>query len=195
MHICSFALLAKINNIEQLRQEVDTLPENAWLPHVNKLDYQGHWDVMPLRCAVAHQTAHPILQAFAIQMDTQWRDLPILDTCPGIVNLLDSLACTVKSVRLMRLQPHSKIKPHRDIGLSIEQDEARLHLSLQTNDKLHFMVNDQLVPMVAGELWYMNADQIHSVENHGTEARINLVIDCAANTWLKELINAAKITP
>jgi hypothetical protein len=54
-------------------------------------------------------------------------------------------------------------------------------------------VNDQLVPMVAGELWYMNADQIHSVENHGTEARINLVIDCEANAWLKESIDTAKI--
>jgi hypothetical protein len=79
------------------------------------------------------------------------------------------------------------------MGLSIEQGEARLHLSLQTNDKLHCIVNDQLVPMVAGELWYMNADQIHSVENHGTEARINLVIDCEANAWLKESIDTAKI--
>jgi hypothetical protein len=100
---------------------------------VNKQDYQGAWDLVPLRCAAEHQVAHPILQAFAIQTDSLWHDLARLDACPSIVTLLDSLACPVKLVRLMRLQPNSKIKPQRDIGLSIEQGEARLHLSLQTN--------------------------------------------------------------
>jgi quercetin dioxygenase-like cupin family protein len=44
------------------------------------------------------------------------------------------------------------------------------------------------VPMRAGELWYINADQEHSVQNLGEEDRINLVMDCAANDWLYKAI-------
>ena len=44
--------------------------------------------------------------------------------------------------------------------------------------------------MEAGELWYFNADQIHEVYNRGGEDRINLVIDCVVNDWLREEILA-----
>jgi aspartyl/asparaginyl beta-hydroxylase (cupin superfamily) len=92
----------------------------------------------------------------------------------------------------MRLHAGAEIKPHRDQGLCLEQGEARLHLPLQTNEQLNFYVDDKRVPMQAGDLWYINADQVHWVENKGQNARINLVIDCEVNTWLRELINAAK---
>ena len=86
----------------------------------------------------------------------------------------------------MRLKAGAEIKPHRDYGLSLEYGEARLHLSLQTSDKIYFYVNHQRVPMNAGELWYINADQEHAVQNLGNEDRINLVVDCVANDWLRE---------
>jgi mannose-6-phosphate isomerase-like protein (cupin superfamily) len=190
MDICSFALLMRVVNLDALQQELNSLPENAWQPHVNKRYYHGSWDVLPLRCALSHQDAHPILQSFMIQESPHWHDLPQLKACPSILALIASLACPVKSVRLMRLHPNSHIMPHRDKGLCAERGEARLHLPIQTHHKLRFLVNDETVPMEAGELWYINADQTHSVENNGSQACINLVIDCEANTWLKELIYA-----
>jgi hypothetical protein len=42
--------------------------------------------------------------------------------------------------------------------------------------------------MLNGELWYLNADAIHSVKHIGKEDRINLVIDCQVNHWLKQKI-------
>jgi quercetin dioxygenase-like cupin family protein len=44
--------------------------------------------------------------------------------------------------------------------------------------------------MQEGELWYINADQVHWVENKGAEARINLVLDCVVNEQLKEQVYA-----
>lgn len=193
MDICSFARLDRVSNPLSLQQELSTLLQQDWLPHVNQRDYQGDWDVLVLRCAAEHRSAHPILQAFAITAVDHWQNLPCLESSPILLSLLQSLTCPIKSVRLMRLHPGAEIKPHRDQGLSLEQGEARLHLPLQTNEALNFYVDGQRVPMQAGELWYINADQIHWVENKGQEARINLVIDCEVNTWLRDLVNAAEI--
>jgi len=197
MDICSFALLAQVPNSLSLQQELNALLRQNWLPHVNQRDYRqgdlGGWDVLALRCAAEYQAAHPILQAFSIATQEHWQDLPCLESSPALLSVIKSLACPVKSVRLMRLHSGAEIKPHRDLGLSLEQGEARLHLPLQTNDALNFYVDEKRVPMRAGELWYINADQVHWVENKGQEARINLVIDCEVNTWLRELVYAAKI--
>jgi hypothetical protein len=190
MTICSFSLLGPVAGFQQMRQELEHLLESQWHAHVNKRDYQGGWDVLPLRCAAEHLTAHGILQSFALYPSEGWSNLPQLEQSPALLRFVTTLPYQVKSVRLMRLHPGAEIKPHRDHGLSLEQGEARLHLPLQTNDLLKFFVNEQLVPMQAGELWYINADQVHHVANKGSESRINLVLDCVVNNELKEQIYA-----
>ena len=181
---CHVRLLAMQDELAQLMQQ-------PWVDHVNRKDYSGGWDVLPLRCQRVHVDAHPVLQGFAIANGEDWQDLPVLITCPAIKAFLQTLKCPLKSVRLMRLKAGAEIKPHRDYGLSLEYGEARLHLPLQTSTKIRFLVNGQDVPMREGELWYINADQIHAVQNLGDEDRINLVIDCIANAWLQEQIRAA----
>lgn len=159
-----------------------------WVQHVNRPDYEGEWDVLPLRCARQHVDTHPILQAFAIEADEAWQDLPILANCPRIREILQNLDCPLKAVRLMRLRAGAEIRPHRDHGLSIEHGEARLHLPVFTSDKVSFTVGGCTVPMAAGELWYINADIEHAVYNDSHEDRIHLVIDCVANPWLRSVI-------
>jgi len=190
MTICSFALLGQVSDVQQMREELQLLLQLHWHAHVNQRDYQGGWDVLPLRCASDHLNAHGILQSFAIYPAQDWSNLPHLEQSPALLRFINDLPYQVKSVRLMRLHPGAEIKPHRDQGLSLEHGEARLHLPLQTNDLLKFFVNEQWVPMQEGELWYINADQVHSVENKGTEQRINLVIDCVANQHLMDLVYA-----
>lgn len=188
MTICSFALLGHVAEFQQMRQELELLLQLHWYAHVNKRDYQGGWDVLPLRCASEHLNGHGILQSFAIYPTDDWSNLPQLEQSPALLRFVTALPYPLKSIRLMRLHPGAEIKPHRDQGLCLEQGEARLHLPLQTNDLLKFFVNDQQVPMQAGQLWYINADQVHRVENKGAEPRINLVLDCVVNAELKEQI-------
>src|SRR5690606_11409462 len=177
----SAALVFRCDNLASLQSELIGLLEYGWVDHVNRSEYEGGWDVLPLRCQQTHNDAHPILQSFAIETAEEWEDLPVLKTCPAIAAFLQSLSCSLKATRLMRLKAGAEIKPHRDRGLSLEYGEARLHLPLQTSDNIHFYINGCEVPMRAGELWYINADQEHSVQNMGDEDRINLVIDCEAN--------------
>ena len=188
METCAFSLLKRLFDTPNLLAFFKDLPEQAWLPHVNQKDYQGDWDVLPLRCASEHSDAHPILQAFSISHGEQWHDLPVLANNILWQILTDYLQCPIKSARLMRLDAGACIKPHVDDGLSLESGEVRLHLPLQTDDALHFFVDDKRVPMQVGELWYINAEKCHWVENKGQQARVNLVIDCEVNDWLREQI-------
>jgi len=183
--VISFAKLTCAIQLAALQAEVDRLLQNPWVDHVNKKDYSGGWDILPLRCQRQHISAHPILQGFAIADGDDWENLPVMECCPEIQRLLSQLQCPVKAVRLMRLQAGAEIKPHRDDELSIEYGEARLHIPIHTSDEVSFLVDKKIIPMRAGELWYFNADQIHEVYNRGSEDRINLVIDCMANEWLK----------
>lgn len=187
--IISFAHLWTAADLCALQAELKVLLGCHWVDHVNRRDYSGAWDVLPLRCQREHLNAHPVLQGFSIAAGDDWQDLAVLTACPAISALLKQLECPLKAVRLMRLHGGALIKPHRDPGLSIEYGEARLHLPLQTSDEVTFLVNQQVVPMQAGELWYINADQEHAVHNRGRLDRINLVIDCVANAWLVEKVN------
>ena len=180
----SFARLRDAENVVELQSEILNLLTHTWVDHVNTRDYLGGWDVLPLRCQRQHLDSHPLLQSFAIEDGGNWENLPLLERCPTIKNLLAYLQCPVKAVRLMRLKAGAEIKPHRDHKLSIEFGEARLHMPIHTSEAVHFLVDNKIIPMCAGELWYFNADQVHEVYNRGSEDRINLVIDCVADEWL-----------
>ncbi len=177
---------ALANNLNKLRGE-------EWVDHVNQDDYNGAWKILPLRCKKKHIDDHQILQAFALEGAVEWVDLPVLKRSIEINNILSQLNCPIKSVRLMSLFPGAKISPHRDPGLCMEFGEARLHIPIETSDQVDFLVANTRVPMNSAELWYINADQIHEVENRGKEPRINLVIDCEVNQWLKNEISSNAI--
>lgn len=190
--VISFARIPCELSLADLQAEVERLLQNPslhlWVDHVNKNDYAGGWDVLPLRCQRQHLDAHPILQSFSIMAGDEWENLPALEQCSQIHALLGQLHCPIKAVRLMRLKAGAEIKPHHDHGLSIEFGEARLHVPIHTSDAVSFIVDNKKIPMAAGELWYFNADQTHEVYNRGSEDRINLVIDCVANDWLRQQI-------
>ncbi|WP_259574896.1 hypothetical protein [Shewanella baltica] len=124
MDICSLALLAQVPNSLSLQQELNALLLQDWLLHINQRDYrqgyQGGWDVLPLRCKAEYQTAHPILQAFSISTPEHWQDLPRLESNPTLCRFLQSLACPVKSLRLMGLHVVAEIKHHKDKGIDFE---------------------------------------------------------------------------
>lgn len=168
-----------------LQREMSLLMTRDWLPHVNRGDYDGGWDVMPLRCQAQHVNAHPILQGFSLHAAADdWCDLPAVQQCPSLQQLLHQLQCPLLSVRLMRLHAGANILPHRDRGLHLGCGEARLHVPVWTNPDVHFIVAGQEIPMRAGEVWYFNADEEHEVVNRSTEARTHLVMDCVATPWL-----------
>ncbi|WDE05956.1 aspartyl/asparaginyl beta-hydroxylase domain-containing protein [Thalassomonas viridans] len=188
--VIAFAKLPAVFDVNGLNRDLGSLESESWIEHVNKRDYQGGWDVLPLRCPRKFLEQHVILQSFAIEAGDDWANLPVLELCPAIAAVLDYFQCPLKAVRLMRLNPGAYIQPHRDKELAIEYGEARIHLPICGAEQVEFLVDGKIVPMGAGELWYLNADMEHSVRNNGTGARVNLVIDCTVNAWLKLIIES-----
>lgn len=192
MAVITAAKLTPDCNITLLKEQLLSLIDKDWLMHVNHKIYQGRWDVLPLRCQAENISAHPVLKAFAVQGAGPYANIDIAESCSELIALFDSFQTEVLSARLMRLAPGAQIHPHCDDKLSIEFHQARLHIPLKNNSGVTFTINESVIPMQEGELWYINAHQLHAVHNQGTEERINLVIDCHANDWLKQQIEAAK---
>ena len=193
------ATLLDEKDIQHIKSRL--LVETTWVSHVNRNNYQGSWDVLSLRCLNRHKEAHPILQCFthddpvhnelSSSQNQGWVNLPLMEQYPAIHKVFSYLQCPIKSIRFMRLGPKDKILPHRDEGVSLQWGEARLHIPIISTPLVNFIVASHKVNMNPGELWYIDADKEHSVENNGSQERVHLVIDCLSNNWLKDKVSSA----
>ena len=173
---------------DEIDRELSSITDEKWVKHVNHNVYQGDWSVVPLRTLKRNKEAHPILQSYQIEGSGDWVDLPILQLLPNVRAMLSTLGLSFQAIRLMKLASGAQIFSHKDQGLCIENGEARLHIPLQTNTHLEFISHGKLLDMQVGELWYVNADQQHSVTNKGRQDRINLVVDCLVDDKLMALL-------
>lgn len=173
-------------NISGIKEQLQQLPADTWIPHYNTNDYEGEWDVIALRSGWGHPT-----NIYSVPMPaSSYQDTPLLAQFEGVKQILDGLLCEKTSVRFMRLRVGADIKEHCDDELDIAQSkEARLHIPIQTDTRVEFYLNHERVIMQEGECWYLNFNLPHSVKNPGPVDRIHLVIDCVVNDWLREQMN------
>ena len=176
---CKLNFPADLHNLSDDLMNLNTLD---WNPHLNTSQYQGDWNILSLISPGGRNTTSPDPLHGELFSPT-----PLLRQVPEIGKILTFLKCPQRSVRLMKLRAGASILRHRDRELSFEHGEARLHIPLQTNQEVNFILDDERLPMQVGECWYINANLYHSVENKGLADRIHLVIDCEVNTWLTDL--------
>ena len=172
-------------DVTALSRDLQTCEETAWKAHFHPEDYSGSWTSIALRSAsgaASDIASHP---------QAAYRDTPLLGSCPYFAQLLKSLDCELESVRLLNLAPGSRIKEHCDPGTAYRYGVFRLHVPLATSEDVHFLIGGQQLAMRAGECWYGDFSLPHSVENHGTAARVNLVIDGRRNAWSDALFDRA----
>jgi hypothetical protein len=100
--------------------------------------------------------------------------------------LQDLITNTVDLARLnfVRLVPISNtvIIPHRDLlELSDLPEDARnahrVHIPLVTNDNCFFSEGNTVYRMREGDIWFLDASQIHSVASFSREPRVHLIFD------------------
>ncbi len=167
---------------EPLRRDLDGIAPDAWVPHFNTGYYEGDWSGVALRAGGGVETKlYPDPSA-------TYADTAILADCPNIRNVLAAFDCPMESVRLLKLGPRSTIKEHTDLNLSFEDGTLRVHIPVATNEKVDFYVNNERLAMTPGEVWYVNFNLPHRVDNRGNTDRIHLVLDCVVNQWLSTLI-------
>lgn len=173
---------------EQLKKDLSAIEPDQWIMHFNKSDYEGDWSVIPLRGP--KEAIHPIQQIYSNPGVKEFEDTAFMDLCPHIKEAVYTLKCPMTSVRLMSLHAGSIIKEHVDHALGYDDGEVRIHIPVQTNDRLIFKFMGERVIMNEGETWYLNFSKPHSIKNNGQENRIHIVIDCIVDDWLRELFES-----
>ncbi|RYD50649.1 MAG: aspartyl beta-hydroxylase [Sphingomonadales bacterium] len=156
----------------------------TWRAHFVRANYEGDWSAFPLR-APAGET-HPIRMLGAGTHVAEFVDCPALDATPYFRAVLSQILCPLRGVRLMRLARGSAIKEHSDPDMRVADGFARLHVPIATDTAVEFMLNRLPVTMTPGSLWYLRLSDPHSVTNRGSRDRVHLVIDVAANDWLRD---------
>lgn len=169
---------------QRLQADAALFASEEWIPHFNIHVYQGDWSGVALRAIPGASVAlfpDPLAKS-------KFEDTPAMRRTSYIPAALDRIPCTKTSVRLLKLAAGSNIRRHRDYYLGPEDGEVRLHVPVHTNADVDFVLDDQRVPMAEGELWFLNFNKYHSVDNRSSVDRIHLVIDCVINDWLRQLL-------
>ncbi len=166
----------------RLASDLDNLAREAWIAHFVGANYDGDCSVIPLRGKAG--AMHPDMMIYADPFCRDFADTPFLDACPYMREVLEHFQCPLEAVRLMRLGPGSTIKEHTDFDLNIETGSVRIHIPVVTSPDVTFMLNRSRVVLDAGSAWYLRLSDPHSVVNHGSAARVHLVIYAVVNPWV-----------
>lgn len=168
-------------DIERLKADLRICQNTDWLLHFNQNDFTGHWSSFALRSISGLES--DILAT----PNASFQDTATLHKCLYFKGIINSFLCEKEAVRLLSLSPNSYIKEHRDNASGYENGFFRIHIPIQTNDKVIFTVNQKPLPMREGECWYADFNLPHFVSNEGETDRIHLVIDCLRNEWSDQL--------
>ena len=87
---------------------------------------------------------------------------------------------------LTKLKKHTKIYPHIDNGTSLSSCK-RTHIPVITNSLVTFTINDETKYLKEGEIWEIDNQSMHSVENPSEMDRIHFIIDYMTITKVKNV--------
>ena len=170
---------------EALAADLAGIAEDEWIGHVARGNFEGRWDIIPLRSAAGE--THPLRLINTDPGAAEFVDTPWLARMPAFRAALGRLRCTLRSVRLMRLAAGSRIREHKD-ALDAELGMIRLHVPVVTSPDVDFRLAGRRVEMAPGSVWYLRLTETHSVANRGMRDRIHLVIDTVMNDWLERML-------
>lgn len=170
-----------------LQQDLAQFTGEDWMPHFNTSYYEGDWSGIALRSVggVARQL-YPDPTA-----RQEYADTSNLDLCPNARAALATFECPLLAARYLRLGAGASIREHKDFNLGYEDGEVRVHVPVQSNLEVEFVLEGRAIEM-GGEAWYLDLNLPHAVANRGTEDRIHLVVDCVVNDWLRSLLEAGE---
>jgi hypothetical protein len=170
---------------ERLKEDIAQIQEHDWLTHFNSDYHDGGWHGVSLR---GTEGKGHILYPDPAQL--LFNNTTLLESCPYIKAVLARFNCPLLSVRFLKLCVGSVIREHQDYMLGYEDGEVRLHIPIVTNPQVEFYLDGERIIMGEGEVWYVNVNYPHRVQNLGTADRIHLVIDCKVNDWLANLFKS-----
>ena len=182
-----FARLKHRFDVVKMQKEVCTLETDLWKPHYNTKHYEGNWTTLQLR-SINGNIENAVSLHSSSMHKMVYENTILLEKCIYLQSVINFFQCEKMSVRLMNLHAGAVIKEHTDYDMNFEKGEVRFHIPIQTNSDVSFFLENEKIPMLEGECWYLNLSLKHRVNNSGNRNRIHLVIDCKVNDWVKNLL-------
>ncbi|MDD1619942.1 MAG: aspartyl/asparaginyl beta-hydroxylase domain-containing protein [Methylococcaceae bacterium] len=167
----------------RLEDDLARINTSDWQAHFNNSIYQGDWSGVALRAAPGGHMA-----LYSDPTADTWADTALLEQCPAFKEVMESFACPLLSVRLLRLGPGAIIEAHRDPMLGLDYGEVRIHVVIATNPNVECRLQGRPYHWDAGECWYADFSCTHSFANRGDTERVHMVLDCKVNDWLRALL-------
>lgn len=168
-----------------LKQDIETATQHSWKAHHNAADYAGSWQSLALRSISGTE------DDARAQAGAPYHNTPLLEKLPYLRQVMTQFHCPLEAVRLLRLAAGSEIKEHRDPFGGYADGCLRIHVPVETNPDVVFLVGGERWAMQEGECWYADFSLPHRVTNYGKTDRIHLVIDGIRNAWTDELFRSA----
>jgi hypothetical protein len=174
-------------DVTRMLQELADLSADAvWLDHYDKALSAG-WRAIPL---VSHEGRMDGPESQRWGDVRTFRRTPVVERTPYFASLLNAFACPQGRVRILKLMPGAVIGMHRDIAdeaAGFAYNKVRLHIPIETNDRVVFHLAGRQIRMHPGRLYYCDFTKRHFVRNDGTEPRIHLVLDLIVNDFLRSV--------
>jgi Aspartyl/Asparaginyl beta-hydroxylase len=151
---------------EQLRAEVAALPADVWGTTGGRVGVHSAAEALFLRGHAPAEGEKPI------------EDRPALDLLPYIRSILEQVipAPPLRAL-LARLPAGASIRTHVDQGPYFHQT-LRIHLPVETNDRVWMLCAGKTYHMRPGEIWALNNIAQHGVWNdHASLSRTHLIAD------------------
>jgi mannose-6-phosphate isomerase-like protein (cupin superfamily) len=173
-------------DLELLRADLRRIEEDPWTVHFNRADYSGDWSGIALRSPSGSADS-----IFSPPGCTEFRNTDAFERCQYFPRVVETFECPVKAVRLLRLRAGSAILEHTDQDLRFEEGEMRVHVPVQTNPDVEFVVDGRRLVLNEGDCWYIDFSLPHRIRNRGAADRIHLVIHAQVNDWARAMVESA----
>ncbi|NHZ36793.1 aspartyl/asparaginyl beta-hydroxylase domain-containing protein [Massilia rubra] len=150
--------------------------------------HAGEWAGVAIHASGGVQTPNPgfpSLVSYAFTAEA--------DSAPYLKEILESLRFVLQVVRVLWLPVGGKIRSHVDFDTNFQFGLVRLHIPMQTNPDVEFLIGGRRVTMNVGELWYGDFSKPHEVMNRGNQNRLHAVVDVEINDALLAMMPAEYI--
>lgn len=169
-----------------LQADLEKCMRFKFLNHYVPDNYDGENYILPLRSIAGKMDSN-----LAIPNSTSlYQDTIALKQCPYFREVINRFKCDKEAIRLMNLAPGGEMKVHTDYNCGYEDGLFRVHVPIITNEQVRFSLNDEVLIMYAGEVWYTNVNLPHGVINGGSTNRVHMVLDCIRNEWSDKLFDS-----
>ena len=151
-------------DVARMRAEVEALPEEAWLHHVDGFKGNSHLPLISTNGEMNNR------------VDAPMRPTEFFERCPYIKQVFAQFRTLHGRARLMRLEPRDGVPSHVDLKY-YWLSRTRVHIPIVTDPGIRFHCGPASVHMAAGEAWTFDNCRLHKVVNDTKTRRIHLTFD------------------